>query len=180
MDKSHLGGHAGKTNIDQSVFDEIVSKYNITSIVDIGCGPGGMEKLAASKNVSWYGIDGDETVIQTTNKTLLHDFTLGKPKINNKFDLAWSVEFLEHVYEEYMPNYMHIFQQAKYVCCTAAPPGSTGHHHVNCKDLDYWIASFKKYGFTYNESYTKHLHKISTMRKKFFKRSGMFFINDNF
>jgi hypothetical protein len=175
MATSHLGGHGNKTNVDQPVFDHIVDKFNVKRMIDVGCGPGGMRELAQEKNVYWYGVDGDDTVIETTENTLLHDFTIGKPNILSKFDLAWSVEFLEHVYEEYMPNYMQVFQCAKYVCCTAAPPGKKGHHHVNCKDLDYWIDAFNQYGFTYDEEYTKHLHSITNMRKKFFKRSGMFF-----
>jgi hypothetical protein len=173
--QSHLGGHGFKTNTDKPVFDHIVDKFNIKSVVDIGCGVGGMQELADKKNVKWYGIDGDDAVIKTTENTLLHDFTLGSPNISIDFDLAWSVEFLEHVYEEYMPNYMQVFERAKYVCCTAARPGKKGHHHVNCQDTEYWIDAFKQYGFTFDQEYTNHLYSISKMRKKFFRRSGMFY-----
>jgi hypothetical protein len=74
-----------------------------------------------------------------------------------------------------MDNYMQVFSKAKYVCCTAAPPGTGGHHHVNEQDTEYWIDAFKQYGFTYNEDRTMLLHRISKMRKRFFKKSGMFF-----
>ena len=173
--ESHLGGHGFKTNTDKPVFDHIVDKFNIKSMVDIGCGIGGMQELAEEKNVKWYGIDGDNLVIETTENTLLHDFTLSSPNISMDFDLAWSVEFLEHVNEEYMDNYMQIFQKSTYICCTAAPPGTPGHHHVNCKDLNYWIDAFSQYGFTYDLEYTQKLHNISKMRTKFFKKTGMFF-----
>jgi trans-aconitate methyltransferase len=49
------------------------------------------------------------------------------------------------------------------------------HHHVNCKDLDYWTDCFAQYGYKYDDHYTKKLHSISEMRKDFFKISGMFF-----
>jgi SAM-dependent methyltransferase len=173
--KSHLGGHGGFTNTDKPVFDEIVEMYDIKSVLDIGCGPAGMKEIAEAKNVKWYGIDGDPKIIETSNNSLLHDFTLGAPKLDSVFDLAWSVEFLEHVYEEYMDNYMQAFSTANFICCTAAPPGKSGHHHVNCKDLDYWTNCFEQYGYKYDDHYTKKLHSISEMRKDFFKISGMFF-----
>lgn len=175
MTEEHLGGHAGKTCIDQPLFAEIANNYKIKSMIDIGCGPGGMHKIAKQHNVFWYGIDGDSSVIENSPTTVLHDFTKGSPKIIQKFDLAWSVEFLEHVEESFIENYMTVFSLAKFVNCTAAPPGATGHHHVNCKDLDYWIDVFKQYGFTYDSKYTEKLKSISKMRKGFYKRSGMFF-----
>jgi hypothetical protein len=173
--KSHLGGHGNITNVDRPVFEDIVEKYQIKTMIDIGCGPGGMKELAEQKQVIWHGIDGDPSIIDNSSNTTLHDFTLGKPAISQTFDLAWSVEFLEHVYEEYMDNYMNVFSLANFVCCTAAPPGKKGHHHVNCRDLDYWVDAFKQYGFKYDKTYTEHLHDISQMRKKFFKKTGMFF-----
>ena len=175
MIEKHLGGHAGKTCVDPAILKDIKNKYNIQSMIDIGCGPGGMQKVAKDAGITWHGIDGDYTVVQNTDITTLHDFTKGKPALKNKYDLSWSVEFLEHVEEKYMDNYMYVFSLSDYICCTAAPTGATGHHHVNCKDLDYWKDAFGQYGYTYDESYTDHLKQISVMRKNFYKRSGMFF-----
>lgn len=175
MIEEHLGGHGGVTNIDPPVLLYLKDRFNLKSMVDIGCGPGGMQEVARSLDMSWFGVDGDHTVVQNTENTRLHDFTKGKCVLKKKFDLAWSVEFLEHVEEQYVDNYMSIFSKAKYVCCTAAPPGATGHHHVNCKDLDYWKDVFEKYKFVYDPEITRDLIRLSKMRKKFFKRSGMFF-----
>jgi len=171
----HLGGHQGHTCRDYPVLKHLKQQLKIKSMVDIGCGPGAVAEDAAELKIDWFGIDGDPSVCQTTDTSLLHDFTIGPPEIDKTFDLAWSVEFLEHVYEEYMDNYMQVFAKANYVCCTAAPPGTGGHHHVNEQDKEYWIDAFKQYGFTYNEDRTMLLYRISKMRKKFFKRSGMFF-----
>ncbi len=91
------------------------------------------------------------------------------------FDLGYSVEFLEHVEEQYMDNYMYVFCGCKYVVCTAAPPGKRGHHHVNCQDTQYWIDIFAYYGFDYNEEETEYIRRKSSMTREFMRSYGMFF-----
>ena len=48
---AHLGGHDNETHLDNGVLDYMISKYKIESYVDVGCGPGGMVELAASKGL---------------------------------------------------------------------------------------------------------------------------------
>ena len=172
----HLGGHGNKTWTDKGALKHIKKRFNINSMVDIGCGPAGMRGVADSLDIKWLGIDGDPSVLQ--DRVIMHDFTKGVVKTDN-FDLGWSVEFLEHVYEEYQPNYMDTFVKCKYVLCTAAPPGWDGYHHVNEQPREYWIDVFSKYGFVYDEKITNEVKKNSTMKKKkgksFMRRNGMFF-----
>ena len=52
--------------------------------------------------IDWYGVDGDTTVIENTDYSLVHDFTLGEIKIEKTFDLIYRTEFLEHVEEKYI------------------------------------------------------------------------------
>jgi len=187
MLEEHLGGHNNKTHIDIGALTWLQSNFNIKTFLDIGCGPGGMVQAAEKLGVSSYGIDGDYTLERyNPNKFLIHDFTKGPAPLTSKYDIGWSVEFLEHVYEEYMPNYMRSFQQCKYVIITYAPPGWTGHHHVNLQEENYWINKFTDYGFKYNEDYTQQLRNISTMnypkkpRKAFVKNRGLFLTNEVF
>ena len=49
----------------------MISKYKIESYVDVGCGPGGMVELAASKGLRVLGVDGDYT-LNHKEKTLIH------------------------------------------------------------------------------------------------------------
>jgi len=92
-------------------------------------------------------------------------------------NLAWCIEFLEHVEERYIDNYMNVFTSCKYAICTAAPPAKTGHHHVNCQTKQYWINVFNKYNFKYSAEITDLLKQHSTMTREFFRENGMFFIN---
>ena len=186
----HLGGHCNVTKINEPVLSHIKEKYKVKSLLDIGCGPGGMKILCDNLDIDWYGIDGDPAVMKTTNYSLLYDFTQGTPVIEKEFDLAWSTEFLEHIEEKYIPNFLPLFQKAKYVCCSAGLPGWPGHNHVNCQPPQYWIDVFKDYGFEYDGEYTDYLKSISkpqrvwnknksitneTERKNFFRLAGLFF-----
>ena len=162
--EEHLGGHQGTTNIDAGALDWIINELNPKSFLDIGCGPGGMVEHAERCGLDSFGIDGDYTLKRyNPDKFLIHDYTVGPAPLDKRFEFGWSVEFLEHVYEKYIPNYMQSFQQCDCILITYAPPGWGGHHHVNENTQEYWIDTFKNYGFTFNQSLTDGLRNSSTM-----------------
>ena len=186
MLEKHLGGHLNKTHLDEGALLWLKDTFSATTYLDIGCGPGGMVELAEQYGLDSHGIDGDYTLTRyNSNKFTIHDFTHGPAPLTSKYDIAWSVEFVEHVYEEYIPNYMPAFQQCKYVVMTYAPPGWTGHHHVNLQEEDYWVAKFKEYGFYLDRLQTNELRNRSTMnypkkpKKAFVRNRGLFFVNEN-
>ncbi len=181
--EKHLGGHNNLTHLDEGALQWAVSNLKIQSLLDVGCGPGGMVELANSKGVDAYGIDGDHTLERyDTSKFMIHDFTNGPALLDRTFDLAWSCEFVEHVYEDYIPNYAEAMQQCKFLIMTYAPVGATGYHHVNCNTEEYWIKTMAKYGFVHDYILTSDLRKHSTMGKKkkhqFVKRTGLLFRNE--
>lgn len=179
----HLGGHAGKTHLFPVVLDHLIKTYNIKTMIDVGCGPAGMVELAREKGIDAIGIDGDWTV-ERNIEVILHDFTKGPYEIEPK-DLAWSVEMVEHIEEAYVPNFMPIFARCKYVLITYAPPGTPGHHHVNCREEQYWIALFASYGLVFDEEATKTIREFpkdynGKNKKNFVGQRGLFFTNKAF
>ena len=182
--ENHLGGHNNTTWIDEGCLSYLVETFAVASMVDIGCGTGGMKEVAAHLEVDWLGMDGDPSVRQ--DGVLIYDFTKGCPVQERvQFDLGWSIEFLEHVEEQYMDNYMEVFSRCRHIVCTAAPPGFGGHHHVNEQANDYWIAKFKERGMYYDSAITMAMKKRSTMKRKrkrstpksFMELTGMYFRN---
>lgn len=178
----HLGGHCGVSHTDEGTLDFLIEGLQIKSMIDIGQGPGGMVKLARSKGVEANGIDGDPTV----EADIHHDFSTGPYSLDSRVDLAWSVEFLEHVDEEYLPNFMETFCCADYIFCTAAKPGEPGHHHVNCRPAHYWIGKFAEYGYVFDMATTIHIRNVKTtmnldkpLKKQFVKRNGLFFVHES-
>jgi len=161
------------TNIDQGVFDYIQKLFDIDTMVDVGCGPGGMVYIAKCHGVHAVGVDGDSNV----NADITHNFDDGPLDIG-PFDLAWSVEFLEHIEEQYLVNVFSLFKNCKYVFCTHNP--KPGPWHFNCQPNEYWIDVFTKNGFSYDRSISEQIKVHSTMQREFVKNSGEFYINEGF
>lgn len=176
--EKHLGGHLNVTHIDTKILDYFIDSYKIKNFLDIGCGPGGMVELALSKGLNSLGIDGDYT-LNLSDNFIIHDYTTGPLILNERYDLVWSCEFVEHVEEIYLDNFMKTFQSGNIVCMTYAPPGKKGHHHVNLKTESYWINIFKDYGFKFDKELTKKLRTISFMEREFFRDYGLVFHNEN-
>ena len=155
-------------------------------MVDIGCGPGGQVGWARSMGIiNAIGIDGDPA-LPVRDWIVRHDFTTGTPLgIQHGvdtgaplFDLAWSVEFLEHLEEKYLPNVMPLFARCEYAIVTAAPPGKGGHHHVNCQDWVYWATVFQDYGLRLDPGLTKDVRESSSMEREFMRENGLVFVNE--
>lgn len=177
----HLGGHEGKTHMDYGVLTFFKENLNVNTMIDIGCGPGGMVEAARNIGIDSYGVDGDFRLERKfPEKYFLHDFTKGRLQLDKTFDLAYSCEFVEHVYEDYQENYMVVFKKAKHVLLTFAPEGTPGHHHVNCKNESYWIAVFAQNGFKFDKNFTNEIRKYSTMERNFIRNNGLYFVNEIF
>ena len=186
----HLGGHKNMTHLDQASLEYMQSKYGVKTMLDVGCGPAGMVKLARKFGIDAQGIDGDFEVERPNVPVTIHDYEIGPgPLADLTVDLVWSCEFVEHVYEEFVPNFMEDFARGKYVIMTYAPPGKSGHHHVNCNTEEYWIKVFDLYGFDYDPEETQYIRENSSMStikvnrktgeskefRRFVKDHGLFF-----
>lgn len=171
----HLGGHMNVTHTDEAVLQFFKDNYDVKSMLDVGCGPGGMSEIAKKMGISWKGVDGDFTLKQSDIE--IFDFTSGPYKSDQKFDLGWSVEFLEHVDEQYVQNFMEAFKLCKRVVLTHALPNKFGYHHVNCQRPNYWIDIFDQNGFKINPEDSLRIREISSMKREFMRSTGLIFEN---
>ena len=171
---AHLGGQNGRCWDDEGCLDWAIKTFDVGSMLDIGCGYGCQVKLARSKGLKSLGLEGDITVFRDDLQEEI-DFTKTKYISEIQYDLIWSVEFLEHVEEKYIDNYIDAFKSGKYVICTHAQPGQAGHHHVNCKDNEYWYDKFLEYGFDVDAIEINEVRTRSNMIKPFMQKWGMFF-----
>jgi len=174
---NHLGGSEGETHIDQGALQFIINATGAKSMLDVGCGPGGMVELARSMGLQAFGIDGDNTIDRGILPVFIHDFTVGPVPLKRTFDLCWSVEFVEHVEEKYMDNFIQAFQACKFLMMTYAYPGQGGHHHVNEQDTQYWIDKLTQAGFIFEREMTAHIRHASTMKQRYIRQHGLFFKN---
>lgn len=179
---THLGGHENETHVDEGALQYLIDTFNIKTAIDVGCGPGGMVELMIKKGLDVVGVDGDFVVARpdsVKNNIVIHDFTTGPYVLEGQRDLAWSVEFVEHVTKKYMPNFLTTFKSCKYVVMTHALPNQPGHHHVNCMPAEYWFGALEAFGFELLIDETNGLRKASTMRERYIRQQGYLFRNLN-
>lgn len=168
----HLGGFiAGgdPDTFDPVVWDQLVETFCPTSVLDVGCGEGHAMKWFLDKGIDAMGIEGSVKALRGSpvkDRIMIHDFTSGPYTPNRKFDMAWSCEFVEHVEERYIPNFMEAFKAAPVVAMTYSEPqwASGGHHHVNCQPQEYWNERFREAGYIFLKSYSDMLRSIATAR----------------
>ena len=98
----HLGGQC-TGNVDIALIGYLKEKYDIKTLIDLGCGNGAAVKQYETLGIECWGVDGDWTRLPKEDNFILHDFTLGKIEFEPNditFDCAYSFEFLEHVEED--------------------------------------------------------------------------------
>jgi cyclopropane fatty-acyl-phospholipid synthase-like methyltransferase len=181
---AHLGGHMNRTHVDTGVL-KMFHELGCRTMADIGCGPGGQIREAGKLGYKALGIDGDPSLnydeIGYGWNTHRWDYQDGEYRIP-PVDLVWSCEFVEHVKPEYVDNFMTTFNCAKkYIAMTYYPIGKNGRHsgnkkHFNENTEEYWLDIFDQYGWVKDDELTTEARKRSTMKQKFFKRTGTIFV----
>ena len=172
---SHLGGHQGITHTDAAVLEYIIARHGVRSMLDVGCGPGGMRDLAVARGVSWLGVDGDPQVCWSNRAITCHDYTTG-PFLAMPVDLIWCVEFVEHVAPEYVGNFLATFDAGRVLFLTHALPEQEGHHHVNCQPASYWCELLTARGWNEDSDGTNWCRFYATV--PFITATGMLFTKE--
>lgn len=191
VNEGHVGGfiiEKDPATYTPHLWEHLCKKFNIKSVLDVGCGMGHAIGEFNKHCDEVVGVDGSEYVVENslfTEQIFHHDFAVGTLETEDRYDLCWSCEFVEHVDEDYRDNFLEVFAYAKYLAITYAEPGQPGHHHVNCQLKEYWIEHLKRYGFEYDEEVTRELREVaykdaleynSEYKDNHFNLRGLFFV----
>lgn len=145
---AHLGGHQQMTWVDEPVLDYLTGYYHVKTMLDVGCGLGGMIDAAAARGIDAIGIDGDPQIERPD--VITHDYATDGPlAMPANFDLIWCVEFVEHVRACHVDNFLTTFDAGRVIFLTHALPGQRGHHHVNERFDCYWIDMLAERGWRF-------------------------------
>lgn len=172
----HLGGHFGQVNKDPVTLGYLVYRYDIRSMLDVGCGPGGMLDEAVALGILAAGVDGDPYVCEQDRRIACHDYTTGPYLVMPEIDLIWCTEFVEHVEAQYLGNVLTTLDAGRILYLTAAPPGFPGHHHVNCQPESYWIDLLARHGWALDKESTQWVRDNGD--HVFSRRQGLVFVRD--
>lgn len=177
--KPHLGGNFLELNpstYSPPVWDYLIKKYKIKSVLDVGSGTGYAAKWFADHGVEATAIDGLEyNVKNAVYPTVQVDLT--ETSFTKEVDLVHCIEVVEHVEEKFLDNLLDTLCCGKYILMTHALPGQDGHHHVNCQPKDYWLDHLSKRGFRELENESNYV-KASAKKAKHIKDSAMFLVKN--
>lgn len=199
IQEGHLGGcwTAGDpATWNPNLWDYFMNTLGVKSVIDIGCGTGLSMNYFLSKGCEVLGLEGAQGAIDASiikEKIVLHDFANGPYIPQKNYDLAWTAEFIEHVEERFIPNFVEVFQKCKYIALTYATPGQGGYHHVNEQHPEYWIEKIQSFGLKYEQDMTAFMRKIAVKDEEkaqseypgdvhmisHFARKGLIFTNPN-
>jgi len=172
-DKAHLGGFTSfdPMGVSPALWTHMVNHLGIKSLLDLGCGRG--------ISTSWFVIHGLQYVVcaegshDAVTQSLLptisnipegtqyelieHDFSRGPWWPSRTVDVAWCVEFTEHVGRNYQQNYHTAFRKAALIFATHSNWG--GWHHVEVHDDNWWQVKMEAMGFVYSAILTQEMRK---------------------
>jgi SAM-dependent methyltransferase len=193
VNEGHVGGfiiQKDPATYTPHLWKYLCKKFNIKTVLDVGCGMGHAIEEFNKHCDEVVGVDGSKYVVENslfTDQIFYHDFSVGTLETEDRYDLCWSCEFVEHVDEDYRDNFLEVFSYAKHLAITYAEPGQPGHHHVNCQPKEYWIENLKRYGFEYDEKVTQELREVaykdaleynSEYKDNHFNLRGLFFVKN--
>jgi SAM-dependent methyltransferase len=164
------------------VWDYLIGKYEVHSVLDVGAGAGWSTKWFADLGMYTLGVEGRREALekcQCRANIIEHDYSAAPFVPSMLLDLAWCAGFVEQIQEEFIPNFMASFRACKYVCLTHAEPGQLGHHLVNCQPTEYWINKMDEFGFDYDAAETAYLRSTDTHKAPWGRRTLTFFKRRN-
>lgn len=147
----------------------IMEVFAPQSVIDMGCGLGWVlyylkrhfslsDLVGIEPNPEVQHLMPEEVSGLVWPYTLTTEIDLGR-----KFDLAVSLEVVEHFEEKYADVAIdNITRHSDVVMFSAAHPGQNGVGHMNEQDKYYWREKFKLNGFYYDEETTAPI--IATLR----------------
>lgn len=131
----------------------ITAKFNIHSVLDLGCAKGTwLDAWSDSGCSEIMGVDGDyvnqHELVISRNYFVTAD--LKSPlDFGRKFDLVQSLEVAEHLPHAAAEGFVdNLVRHSKgLILFSAAPPGQGGEFHINEQPYDYWRALFERHGY---------------------------------
>ncbi len=147
----------------EKILEEILLLFKPKSVLDLGCGKGASLDFFLARGIAVKGIEGSTLAIsQARNPKLIFKYNLNKElNLNEKFDLVWSFEFIEHIHPKYVPNLINTFSNhSDTLILSAAHPGQWGVGHFNEQNDKYWIEKFKTANYYLNAEATARLRSL--------------------
>ncbi len=144
----------------------IVELFRPQSIIDVGCGDGGLLRYLCLYNVVCQGIEGSDAGVKRCLEAGIPVIKMdlrwpNTNQIGRHFEMAICLEVAEHIPSDYAEELIKFLcQLAGRIIFSAAQPGQGGEGHLNEQPIEYWEAIFNKCGYRRNEMLTVRLREV--------------------
>ncbi|MCX5695207.1 MAG: methyltransferase domain-containing protein [Candidatus Omnitrophica bacterium] len=159
----------GASTFPVKLINKTVELFSPKMVLDLGCGTGKSLDYFLSKRIEVIGVEGSKIAISAANHPeLIIKYNLEKElKLNKRFDLIWSFEFVEHIHPKFIDNLLKTFSNhSNRIVLSAARPGQGGNGHFNEQPEAYWVKQFEKYGYRSNRDKIEELRNIDELYAK--------------
>lgn len=133
------------------------------SMLDVGCGPGHLVKIAAALGVESFGMDSALPQHETGNGYILvrADLSIPPVKLSSR-DLVICLEVAEHLPPESADTLCDTLVQATggTLLFSAATPGQGGSGHLNEQSHEYWRERLEARGLRFDPETTDRLGRM--------------------
>jgi SAM-dependent methyltransferase len=159
------GGFAQTEETAAAMTSYLIQRFNPRSVLDLGCGMGHYLKHFAANGCRAVGVEGSAVgLARIPDAVVAMQHDLRKPLIvNQRFDLVMSVEVAEHVPKKYSRNLVRSLCRHSngLIVFTAAPPGTPGDDHINCRERGFWDALFDEQGYEFNQEESRSMMEFA-------------------
>lgn len=138
----------------RSIVDSVIDLTEISSVIDLGCGGGGLLGSFKERNIEVLGVDGPWLNIGlveknlSANEYLIVDFEK-KFVAPKRYDLACSIEVAEHISEDRADSLVdNLVNLSDWVLFSAATKYQGGENHVNEQNHEYWDSKFSSRSYS--------------------------------
>jgi SAM-dependent methyltransferase len=152
--------HGDTGGFTPQVWDWVVRRFAIRSMLDVGCGEGHAVDHFRRAGVIAHGIDGlEHNIRRAVTPIALHDLKVA-PYVM-PVDLVLCVEVVEHLKATYLANLLRTLCNGKVILMTHAVPGQEGYHHVDCQPADYWIGKLAELDYRFFDVETNYIRSVA-------------------
>lgn len=174
----------GSLNSALQVVPVLIALFKPESVIDVGCGIGTWLKVFNDSGVKQIcGVDGDyvsqSQLLIPATEFIPHDLT--EPlKLDQKFDLAISLEVAEHLPEEKADAFVEtLVSFAPVIVFSASIPFQGGTNHVNEQWQSYWAKKFISKGYKPSTILREKIWHLPNMLVCY-KQNMIVYIDDNY
>jgi SAM-dependent methyltransferase len=160
----HLGGNLSEgdpATFCPNVWNYIIDRFGLTSILDLGSGRGYAAKYFSNKGLNVVAVEGmQDNCTNSIYPSICVDIT--QMPVFCKVDLVHCQEVVEYIEEKYLENLLKSLTCGQFLLMTHAVPGQQGYHHVNLQPESYWVDNLKRYNFSLLVEDTHRIRRLAS------------------